>query len=145
MATLGHPFVATISICRFIWPENIKIIVFCTRKSGHFIQMATVNVATIFRVHCSMNIPTQRRQFQGHNTPLVYCTDQGPVWRGQYNGQGLYCGLSYAYVVFFIFTTKLYQFLVCFFYSHHLVMSLKYSFLNTTKKQNSMLLTSGGK
>ena len=31
-----------------------------------------------------------------------------------------------------------------FFYMHHLVMRLKYSFLNTPKQQYFMLLTSGG-
>ena len=27
--------------------------VFCTRESGHYIRMATINVATISGVHCS--------------------------------------------------------------------------------------------
>ena len=104
MATLGHPFVATISICHFIWPEYTKILVFCTRKSGHFIQKATINVANIFGVHCSMNIRTQRRQFKGQNTPLVYCTDLAPYWRGQCNRPP---------------RTHLYRFIQLAIFSHH--------------------------
>ena len=46
--------------------------------------------------------------------------------------------------VFLIFTTQLYHFLVCIFYLYYLVMSLKYSFLNTPDLQYFMLLTSGG-
>ena len=37
---------------------------------------------------------TQRRQYECHNTPLGYYTDQDPYGRGQYNSQGVYCGLS---------------------------------------------------
>ena len=33
---------------------------------------------------------------------------------------------------------------MCFFYLHHLMTSLKYSFLNSPKQQYFMLLTSGG-
>ena len=40
---------------------------------------------------------------------LPYYTDCGPMGRGQYNGQGVYCGLSIASEVFLIFTTQLYQ------------------------------------
>ena len=49
------------------------------------------------------------RQYEGHNTPLSYHTDQGPYGHGQYNGQGVYYGLSTASEVFLIFTTQLYQ------------------------------------
>ena len=34
--------------------------------------------------------------------------DQGPPGHGQYNGHGVYCGLSTASEVFLIFTTELY-------------------------------------
>ena len=110
-------------IGHYIRPQYKRTNVFCTRKSGHFIQMATINVATISGVHC---------------------TDQGPKGRSQYNGQGVYCGLSTASEVILIFTTQLYQYLSVFFYLHYLVMSLKYSFLNTPKQQYFMLHTSGG-
>ena len=43
-----------------------------------------------------------------HNTPLGYYTDQGSLSHGQYNGQGVYCGLSTASEVFLFFTTLLY-------------------------------------
>ena len=46
----------------------------------------------------------QRRQYEGHNTPLGYHTDQG---RGQNDGQGKYFGLSTASEAFLIFTTQL--------------------------------------
>ena len=46
--------------------------------------------------------------------------------------------------VFLIFTSRLYQFLVRFPYLHYFLTRLKYSFLNTPKWQNLMLLTSGG-
>ena len=42
---------------------------------------------------------THRRQYEGHNTPLGYYTDQG-----------VYCGLSAASEVFLSFTTQLYTF-----------------------------------
>ena len=51
---------------------------------------------------------------------------------------------SIASEVFLIFTTQLYHFVESIFYLHYLVMSLKYSFLNTPKWQYFMLLTSGG-
>ena len=54
---------------------------------------------------------TQRRQYEGHNTPLGSHTDQGPC-----NGQGVYCGLSTAYEEFLIFTTKLYQYSSLYFF-----------------------------
>ena len=57
-----------------------------------------------------LHLPTQRRQYEGHNTPLGYHTDQGPKGIGQYDGQGVYCGLSTASEVFLIFTTQLYQY-----------------------------------
>ena len=44
--------------------------------------------------------------YEGHNTPLCYHTDQGPM----FNGQGAYCDLNTAYVVFLIFTTQLCQY-----------------------------------
>ena len=68
-------------------------------------------------------------QYEGHNTPQC---------------QGVYWGLSTASAVFLIFTTRLNTFVSVFFYLHHLVMSLKYSFLNTTKQQYFMLLIVGG-
>ena len=42
--------------------------------------------------------------------PQGYHTDQGPLGRGQYNGQGVYCGLSTPSAVFLIFTTQLYSY-----------------------------------
>ena len=42
----------------------------------------------------------------------------------------MYCGLSAASDVFLIFTIRRYQFLVCFFYLHYLVTTLKYSYSN---------------
>ena len=51
---------------------------------------------------------TQRRQYEGHNTPLGYHIDQGPWGRRQYDDQGEYCDLSTASEVFFIFTNHLY-------------------------------------
>ena len=66
------------------------------------------------------------------------------ILTSQYNGQGMYCGVSAAYEVFLIFTTQLYQYFSVSFYMHYLVRSLKYSFLNTPKQQYFMLLTSGG-
>ena len=78
----------------------------------------------------------------GHNTPIGYSTYQGPQGRGQFGGQGEYCGLSTASEVFVIFYYTNYTiFLVCIFYLHYLVMTLKYSFLNTPKWQYFMLLT----
>ena len=47
--------------------------------------------------------------------PLGYYTDQGPYGRGQYNGQGVYCGLSTASEVFLILTTHLYEYFDVFF------------------------------
>ena len=79
-----------------------------------------------------------------YNTPLGYYTDQGLYGRSQYDGQGECCGLSTASEVFLIFTTQLYQFIVCILYLHYLVTSLKYSFLNTPNLQYFMLLTLGG-
>ena len=51
----------------------------------------------------------------GTKDPLDYYTDHGPLGRGQYNGQGVYCGLSTASGVFPIFTTQLYQYFSVFF------------------------------
>ena len=68
-------------------------------------------------------------------------TDQGPKGRGQYDGQGMYCGLSTAPEVFLILTTQLY---LKYTWSIPEVPSLKYSCLNTPKQQYFMLLTSGG-
>ena len=48
---------------------------------------------------------TQRRQYEGHNTPLGYYTDRGPSGHSQYSGHGVYCGLSTAYEVSLMFTT----------------------------------------
>ena len=39
---------------------------------------------------------------------LGYQTDRGPTGLGQYDGQGVYCGLSTASEVFLIFTTQIY-------------------------------------
>ena len=58
---------------------------------------------------------TQRRQYEGHNTPLGCYTDQGPLGCCLYNGQGVYCGLSTASVVFLVFTTQLYKHFSLFF------------------------------
>ena len=38
-------------IGHYIRPEYNRIHVFCTRKSGHYIRMATINMATISGVH----------------------------------------------------------------------------------------------
>ena len=45
---------------------------------------------------------------------------------------------------FLLLLAKYTNILVCFFYLHYLMMSLKYSFLNTLKQQYVMLLTSPG-
>ena len=45
-------------------------------------------------------LETQRRQYEGHNTPLDFYTDQGP---------GVYCGLSTASDVFLIFTNHVHS------------------------------------
>ena len=55
--------------------------------------------------HPILILETQRRQYEGHNTPLGYHTDQGPWGCGQCYGQGLYWGPSTASEVFLIFTT----------------------------------------
>ena len=44
-----------------------------------------------------------------HTPGLGYYTDQGPKCRGQYDGQGVYCGLRTASEVFLIFATQQYQ------------------------------------
>ena len=62
----------------------------------------------------------------------------------QCNGQGVYCGLNTASVVFLIFTSQLYQYFSVLFYFHYFMTSLKYSFLNTPKQQYFMLLASRG-
>ena len=60
--------------------------------------MSSACMATIIR-------ETQRRQYEGHNTSLGYYTDQGPLGCGQYNGQGVYCGLSTGSEVFLMLTS----------------------------------------
>ena len=53
------------------------------------------------------------KQCEGHNTPLGCYNDQDPQGCGQYDGKGVYYGLSTASEVFFlIFTTQLYN--LCF-------------------------------
>ena len=44
-------------IGHYIRPECNRINVFCTRKSGHYIRMTTINVATISAVHCTKLAP----------------------------------------------------------------------------------------
>ena len=52
---------------------------------------------------------TQKRLYEGHNTPLGCYTDQGQEGRGQYDGQGEYCSLSInVSEVFLNFTTQFY-------------------------------------
>ena len=48
--------------------------------------------------------------------PLAFILTKAHKGRGQYDGQGVYCGLSTASEVFLIFTTQLYHFIVCIFY-----------------------------
>ena len=55
-------------------------------------------------------------QYVGHNTSLGCYTDQGPRGNGQYNGQGMYCGLNTASVAFLIFTIQLYQYYIVYFF-----------------------------
>ena len=64
---------------------------------------------------CVIIKETQRRQYEGHNTPLGYYTNQDPSGRGQYDDEGVYWGLSTASEVFLIFTTQLYKFFSAFF------------------------------
>ena len=45
---LGPPFSG-----HYIRPEYDRINVFCTKKSCHYIRMATLNVTTISGVHCN--------------------------------------------------------------------------------------------
>ena len=49
----------------------------------------------------------QRRQYEGHHTPLGYYTDQDLDSHNQHDSQGEYCGLSTASEVFLIFITQL--------------------------------------
>ena len=58
-----------------------------------------------------INIRNTEGQYEGHNTPLAHHTDQDPKGHRQYDGQGVYCGLSNAFEVFLIFTTQPYQYL----------------------------------
>ena len=44
------------------------------------------------------------RNTSGHNTPLGYYTDRGPMGLGQYNSLGEYCGPYTAFSVFLILT-----------------------------------------
>ena len=53
VANLGHHFLTTISNWPLYPAEYNRIDVFCARKSGHYIRMATINVATISGVHCN--------------------------------------------------------------------------------------------
>ena len=41
--------------------------------------------------------------------PKAIILTRGPEVHGQYNGQWVYCGLSTDFVVFLIFTTRLYS------------------------------------
>ena len=46
------------------------------------------------------------RQYEEHNTPLDYHTDQGPKGCSQYDGQVEYFGLNAASEAFHILTTN---------------------------------------
>ena len=80
-----------------------------------------VPMFSFYGFHCSVDLyliliyETQRRQYEGHNT-LGYYTDQCPYGCGQYNGQGVYCGLSSASEVFLL--PNYTNILVCLFYFH---------------------------
>ena len=67
--------------------------------------MSCLHLRVLHRKH------TQRRQYEGHNTPLGYYmyTDIGIMGHGQHNSQGVYCGLSTASEMFLIFTTQVYS------------------------------------
>ena len=72
---------------------------------------------------------------QGHHT------DQGPQGRGQYYGQGVYCGLSTASEVFIIFFYPTISYLC----NYNAIYSLgKYCNRNTPNPQYFPLLISGG-
>ena len=77
---------------------------------------------------------------------LGYQTDRGPTCLGQYDGQGVYCGLSTASEVFLIFTTQIYTF-VCNYNAICLTSKQEGSIATgilLTPGQYSPLLTSGG-
>ena len=59
VTNLGHPFLATISTDHYIRMEYKRITVCCTRKRGHDIGMANINVATLSGGHC---VPGHMRQ-----------------------------------------------------------------------------------
>ena len=52
---------------------------------------------------------TEEAVLRPHYSPIGYYTDQGPYGRGQYDGQGVYFGLSTTSEVFLIFTTQQYS------------------------------------
>ena len=54
-------------------------------------------------------LETERRQYEGHNTPLGYHTDQGSLGSSQYDWQGEYCGLNMDSEVFLNVTTQLFS------------------------------------
>ena len=76
-------------------------------------------------------------------TVLPYAIIQTKVF-GQYDGQGVYCGLSTASEMFLISTTQLYKYFPACLFLIARSSNLKYSFLHTPKQQYFMLLTSGG-
>ena len=93
----------------------------------------------------SPRVKQQRRQDEGHITPLGCYTDQGPRGCSQYDGQGLYCGLSTASEVFLIFTTQM--ILISMNLKCTIVRALtkrEYCYMNTLNLQYFMLLTSSG-
>ena len=86
---------------------------------------------------------TQRRQYEGHNTPLCCYTDQGPSGCHRYDGYDVYCGLNTASEVFRIFATHLYSYLchydaILTYFDEREVLQQEYS-----QPQYSPLLTSG--
>ena len=71
--------------------------------------------------YLTTNTRNIEERYEGNNTPLGNYTDHGQEGSGQYNGQGVYCGLSTASEVFRIFTFL--HFFSVFVHLHYLVTS----------------------
>ena len=73
-------------IGHYIRPEYNRINVFCTRKSGQYIRMPTINMVTISGVHCILNCCARgdlscwfsyRGQSESHFGKSRRCMSQG--------------------------------------------------------------------
>ena len=57
---------------------------------------------SIFHYNCIASWVIRITNTSGHNTPLGYYTDGGPMYLGQCNSLGEYCGHHTAFFVFLI-------------------------------------------